>query len=55
LTESRLSLGLVIDIKYDVVTDDIEYDVVTNVKFEQVDHEFNLELTVNRKSNSISN
>jgi hypothetical protein len=46
LTESQLSLGLMID---------IEYDVVTDVKFEQVDHEFDLELTVNRKSNSISN
>jgi hypothetical protein len=41
LTESRLSLGLVIN---------IEYDVVTDVKFEQVDHEFDLELIVNRKS-----
>jgi hypothetical protein len=46
LTESRLSLGLVID---------IEYDVVTDVEFEQVDHEFDLELAVNGKSNSISN
>jgi hypothetical protein len=46
LTESRLSLGLAID---------VEYDVVTDVEFEQVDHEFDLELTVNRKSISISN
>jgi hypothetical protein len=46
LTESRLSLGLVID---------IEYDVLTDVKFEQVDHEFDLELTVNGKSISLSN
>jgi hypothetical protein len=46
LTESRLSLGLVIN---------IDYDVGTDVKFEQVDHEFDLELTVNRKSISISN
>jgi hypothetical protein len=40
LTESRLSLGLVID---------IEYDVVTDVEFEQVDDEFDLELNVNGK------
>jgi hypothetical protein len=46
LTESRLSLGLAID---------IEYDVVTDVEFEQVDHEFDLELIVNRKSILISN
>jgi hypothetical protein len=46
LTESLLSLGLVIDIKYDFVTD---------VEFEQLDHEFDLELVVNRKSISISN
>jgi hypothetical protein len=46
LTESRLSLRLMID---------IEYDVVTDVEFEQVDHEFDLELAVNRKSISISN
>jgi hypothetical protein len=47
LTESRLSsLGLVID---------IEYDVVTDVEFEQVDHKFDLELAVNGKSILISN
>jgi hypothetical protein len=46
LTESRLSLGLVID---------IEYDVVTDVEFEQVDQEFDLELAVNGKSISILN
>jgi hypothetical protein len=45
-TESQLSLGLVID---------IEYDVVTDVEFEQVDHEFHLELIVNEKSILISN
>jgi hypothetical protein len=46
LTESRLSLGLVID---------TEYDVVTDVEFEQVDHEFDLEFVVNGKLISISN
>jgi hypothetical protein len=45
LTESRLSLGLVIN---------IEYNVVTDVEFEQGDHKFDLELAMNRKSISIS-
>jgi hypothetical protein len=45
LIESRLSLGLAID---------IEYDVVTDVEFKQVDHKFDLELIVNRKWISIS-
>jgi hypothetical protein len=31
------------------------YDVVTDVEFEQVDHEFDLELDVNGKSILISN
>jgi hypothetical protein len=46
LTESRLSLGLVIN---------VEYDVVTDVEFEQVDHELDLELAVNGKLISILN
>jgi polyribonucleotide nucleotidyltransferase len=47
LTESQLSLGLVIDIE--------EYNVMTDVEFEQVDHKFDLELDVNGKLISISN